>query len=245
MTSFTVKFADTVIGIRSSREDFSYYFRYFPSDETPQFYVEATAEEIEKMKAALKKREDFAALSPKKLDEVAEFCVLHEQIARRLLGDGVLLIHGSAVADKNGAYLFIAPSGTGKSTHTALWIKVYDNKYYIINDDKPMLRLTEDGVTIYATPWGMAGKPRRGEATRLKAIISLERGEENRIWQVDSKSFFAEVIKASLRGNTPKEAVQILTLEQKVLENVVCCKMTCNMDPEAAVMSHDFLTALT
>ena len=89
-----------------------------------------------------------------------------------------------------------------------------------------MLRLTEDGVTIYATPWGMAGKPRRGEATRLKAIISLERGEENRIWQVDSKTFYAEVIKASLRGNTPQEAVQILTLEQKVLENVVCCKMT-------------------
>lgn len=245
MTSFTVKFADTAIGIRSSREDFSRNFIYFPSDETPRFYVEATAEEIEKMAAALKKREDFAVLDPDRLAEISEFCVVHELIARKLLEDNVLLIHGSAIADRHGAYLFIAPSGTGKTTHTKLWRQVYGDRYFCINDDKPMLRLTGDGVIIYATPWGMAGKPRRGEAKPLKAIVALERGGENKIWQVDSRSFYADVIKASLRGNTPQEAVQILTLEQKILEKVVCCKMTCNMDPQAAVVAHDFLTSLT
>lgn len=244
MKEFTVEFADAVIGIRSSRENFSQLFKLYLSDKTPQFYVEATAAEIEKMKAKLKNHAGFDAVSPDKQAEFTELCVVHELIARDLLNDGVLLIHGSAIADSNGAYLFIAPSGTGKSTHTELWRKVYGSQYYVINDDKPMLRPTENGVIIYATPWGFAGKPARGTSARLRAIISLERGEENRIWQVDKRSFYADVIKASLRGNTPQEAVQILTMEQKILESVACCRMTCNTDPQAAVLSHDFLNAL-
>ena len=55
------------------------------------------------------------------------------------------MLHSSAVVVDGRAYLFTASSGTGKSTHTKLWLELFGEKAYILNDDKPAVRL-EDGI---------------------------------------------------------------------------------------------------
>lgn len=66
------------------------------------------------------------------------------------------LMHGAVVAWKDQGYLFTAPSGTGKSTHLALWKKYLGDQAEVINGDKPFLKVMEDEVWVYGTPW--AGK---------------------------------------------------------------------------------------
>lgn len=53
--------------------------------------------------------------------------------------DGILL-HSSAISVDNEAYLFTANSGTGKSTHCALWMKYFRDRAVMINDDKPVIK---------------------------------------------------------------------------------------------------------
>lgn len=65
-------------------------------------------------------------------------------------------MHGAVVAWKDQGYLFTAPSGTGKSTHLALWKKYLGDQAEVINGDKPFLKVMEDEVWVYGTPW--AGK---------------------------------------------------------------------------------------
>lgn len=48
-----------------------------------------------------------------------------------------ILLHSSCVVVDGAAYAFSADSGTGKSTHTALWLKHFGNRAYMLNDDKP------------------------------------------------------------------------------------------------------------
>lgn len=82
---------------------------------------------------------------------------LHEYIttgldfARALLNYNGFCLHSSAIAVDNKAVLFAAKSGTGKSTHTRLWREYFgEDKAVMINDDKPAIRLMDDGFRIAA-----------------------------------------------------------------------------------------------
>lgn len=63
-----------------------------------------------------------------------------------------ILLHSSCVVVDGAAYAFSADSGTGKSTHTALWLKHFGNRAYMLNDDKPAIRLVGDRVYACGTP---------------------------------------------------------------------------------------------
>ena len=61
-------------------------------------------------------------------------------------------IHASVVQLDGRGYLFMGKSGTGKSTHSALWMQAFEG-CELLNDDNPTLRLMGDEVWVYGTPW--------------------------------------------------------------------------------------------
>ena len=78
--------------------------------------------------------------------EEQEYICCGAAFCRELIGHGRFFLHASAVVYEDAAYLFSAPSGTGKSTHTALWRELFPGSY-ILNDDKPVLQPGPEGVT--------------------------------------------------------------------------------------------------
>ena len=63
-----------------------------------------------------------------------------------------LLVHASVIRNNGYGYLFTAPSGTGKSTHTHLWYK-YIPGSDLMNDDNPVVRIVDGEVRIFGSPW--------------------------------------------------------------------------------------------
>ena len=63
-----------------------------------------------------------------------------------------LLVHASLVRNNGWGYPFIAKSGTGKSTHVSMWLR-YIPGSDLMNDDNPIIRIIEDKVYIYGSPW--------------------------------------------------------------------------------------------
>lgn len=86
-------------------------------------------------------------------DAYLETLAVYRKIADILLSCDTLLFHGSVVAVDREGYLFTAKSGTGKSTHTRLWREYFGERAIMVNDDKPLLHITDSGVTAYGTPW--------------------------------------------------------------------------------------------
>lgn len=111
-------------------------------------------------------------------DKYLETLAVYRKIARKLLEFDTLLFHGSVVAVDGTGYLFTAKSGTGKSTHTRLWRQLFGSRAVMANDDKPLLKITDNGVIAYGTPWN--GKHRLGSniSIPLRAICILGRGRD-------------------------------------------------------------------
>lgn len=72
--------------------------------------------------------------------------------SQAVLLHGAISLHASAVYRGGYAYLFLGKSGTGKSTHSALWMKHFPDTD-LLNDDNPTVRMEEGGIVAYGTPW--------------------------------------------------------------------------------------------
>lgn len=153
---------------------------------------------------------------------------------RTAINYGTMLIHSSALIYDGGAYLFSAKSGVGKSTHTKLWLKAFGDKVHIMNDDKPVVKLLDGKAIAYGTPFDGGSGIALNEAYPLKAIIFIERGEENSVRvpetkEVIQKLYFqtAHMVGASTAENMLKNFEKLLSLTKFYV-------LTCNTDISAA-----------
>ena len=155
------------------------------------------------------------------------------KIADALLAYDILVFHGSAVAVDGVGYLFTAKSGTGKSTHTALWQTYFGERAVMINDDKPLLAVTAQGVTVSGTPWN--GKHFRGTnmSAPLRAICILERAEENRIEPISAKVAYPMLVQQVNRPSDPQKLQKTLRLIDQLSGQVRLFRLGCNMDISA------------
>lgn len=233
------KIVKTSAMFESTREFCKNYF----SDRNPDFSIEIKEEDIvfEREKSA---REDqLEGLPVRHLsDAQLEITAVQRKITEKLFEYDTLLFHGSVVAVDNVAYLFTAKSGTGKSTHTRLWRECFGERAVMVNDDKPFLRITEEGVLAYGSPWN--GKHGLGTniCVPLKAICILERGEENRISQIDAKDALMMLLQQSNRPMQPSLMPKYLELIDRLAAKVAFFRLECNMEPEAAIVAYEAMS---
>ncbi len=172
-------------------------------------------------------------------DDYLETLAVYRKMATGLLDYDVLLFHGSTVAVDGEAYLFTAKSGTGKSTHVRLWREMFGERAVMVNDDKPLLRIGDSGVTAYGTPWD--GKHRLSEriAVPLKALCILQRSENNSIEQITPRDAWPMLIQQVYRPQEAQKLKKVMCLVDKLAEHTRLYRMGCNMEPAAAAMAYE------
>ena len=219
------------------------YCQDYLTDGEPDFSVTVTPEDIafERIKAA--REDELEGLPIRHLsDELLELTALQRKITECLFAHDTLLFHGSVVAVDAEGFLFTAKSGTGKSTHTRLWREVFGDRAVMVNDDKPFLRIGENAVTAYGSPW--MGKHGLGAnlCVPLRAICILERGEENRIEPISAAQALPMLFQQSQRPGNPANLPRYMDLVDALAERTAFYRMQCNMDPEAAVTAYRGMT---
>ena len=243
MTEFVIEIAGCPIGIAAIYESTRDFCREYLSEETPQFSVTLTLEDIE-LERQMSARED--QLEGRRVqnhsNEYLETIALQRKIARRLISSDVLLFHGSTIAVNGACYLFTAKSGTGKSTHVRLWRELLGQHAVMVNDDKPFLHVTPEGVTAFGTPWN--GKHHLGNniAVPLKAICILERGAENSIQPITAREALPILFQQSHRPTDSKLMGKYLELLDGLANGVAFYRLQCNMDPQAAVLAYETMS---
>ena len=167
-------------------------------------------------------------------DAYLETLAVYRKIAEKMPDYDTILMHGSCISVDGSAYLFTAKSGTGKSTHTKLWRELLGSRAVMVNDDKPLIRITRDGVIVYGTPWN--GKHRLGEniAVPLKAICILKRAEENTIYPISAIEAYPMLLQQVYRPLDAAAMQKTLKLIDGMTQHVSFWELGCNMSLEAA-----------
>lgn len=229
------KIADKVIEVTSLHEKVHNYCKDYASDEVADFLVSTTQEDIDfeaQREIICAEREGREPL--KSSDDYREELAVYRKIAEKMPDYNTVLFHGSVIAVDGQGFLFTAKSGTGKSTHTRLWREYFGDKAIMVNDDKPLLKITDNGVIAYGTPYN--GKHQLGcnMSVPIKALCILTRGEKNSIVRIEKSDAYAMLLQQVYRPIKTLQMAKTLRLIDELAVNVELYRLTCNMDIEAA-----------
>ena len=176
-------------------------------------------------------------------DGYCESICMYRHICEHMPAYGVFLMHASVIEVDGYAYAFSAPSGTGKSTHTALWLKNIPHAR-VLNGDKPLLRVEEDGsVTAFGTPWN--GKENWGKniSAPLRAVCFLERGLTNTIRRASEEETVMRLAQQLYLRGDRSVVNQSLLLMDTFVRSVPFYVLACNISDEAAHLSYGTMSA--
>lgn len=178
-------------------------------------------------------------IDPELLAYIYEGC----EFARQLLKFNGVWIHASAVVVDGKAYLFSAPCGTGKSTHTSKWLELFGDKAFIINDDKPAIRIIDGEFFVYGTPWSGKHDISVNTRAKLQGICFLRRDETNWIKPMDLTTAIAEMVNTSNFKATPEQFNKKLDIFDEIIRNIPIWEMGCTPTVEAAKMAYEAMSS--
>lgn len=176
-------------------------------------------------------------------EDMAEYLSTGFDFYRKLLNYDGFMMHASAVVVDGKAYLFSAKSGTGKSTHTKLWLQYFGERAYILNDDKPALRLMDGKWYAFGTPWSGKDDNSVNTCVELAGIAVVKRADENAIEPYTGISAIFDIFTQVTRPKPHELREKTMNLLSKLITDVPIWKLNCNMEMEAAEIAYKAMCA--
>ena len=243
MAEFSMKIAGHVARVQSLFDSTPHFFAKYLTDEPVEFSIRVKPEDLQFEQDFLLQEALEEGFRPRVFtDPFLDRAAIQRQFAHHLLPRQVLLLHGSAIAADDRGYLFIARSGTGKSTHTRLWRQLLADRAVMINDDKPFVHHREECFFLCGSPWSGKHGLDSNLSVPLAGICLLERGQENRIAPLDAQLGLQVLLQHSCPPLPPQLQETFHQLMKQLATSVPLWKMECNKDPMAAQVAFEAMS---
>ena len=153
---------------------------------------------------------------------------------------GRVPVHSSTVVCDGRAVMCLGESGTGKSTHTRLWLENIGGTH-LLNDDSPILAVEDEEVVVYGSPWSGKTHCYRQERRPVAAFLRLEQKPYNKIERLGVLQSFAALQPSCPPCLAREEHCmdRLVHFISDVIERSAVYRMGCLPDADAARMSHD------
>ena len=174
-------------------------------------------------------------------EDYAESLSLYRSIAESLPDFSRFVIHGASITFDNKGIIFIAPSGTGKSTHIKLWRKVYKNRVDIINGDKPIIDLSGDTPKIWSSPYAGKENWQKNTCAPLCAVVLLRRAKTDSIQKAQPAKYLSEVISQIYKPQTGGGFAKTVAAADKMFGRVPFYILECTPTENAVTVAREGL----
>ncbi|MGI6220158.1 MAG: hypothetical protein ACOYJE_09970 [Bacteroidaceae bacterium] len=153
-----------------------------------------------------------------------------------------LLLHASVVECGGKAYLFQGKSGTGKSTHSRLWLRVVKDAV-LLNDDNPIVRIEDGQVFVYGSPWSGKTPCYRNRRVPAGAFVRLVQAPENHIRLCRPAEAFASLLPSCSAMKWDKPLYDaVCESVSEVVQSVPTYRLECLPDEAAARLCYQEIT---
>lgn len=243
MDDFTIQIAGLVARVNPIFASTREYCRAYLTELEPEFFVEVTENDLAYEQGMAEKEALEEGLRIRKFtDPFLERATIQRRISEELLSRNTILLHGSTVGIDGKAYLFTAPCGTGKSTHTRFWRETFGDRAVMVNDDKAFLQITPSGIYAHGSPWSGKHGLDTNVCLPLKGICFLQRGTENRIHPVKPEICLDELLHQSFIPEDSGSRTKVFALVNALSQIVPLWEMECTKDPVAALVSYEAMS---
>jgi len=148
-----------------------------------------------------------------------------------------ILLHSSCIVVDGVAYAFSADSGTGKSTHANLWLEHFKDRAYMLNDDKPAIRIINGKIYACGTPWSGKYDYSKPENVPLGAICFIERSENNWIKKADTGKAVFNIFSQTIRKLGMNGMNRLFDVIEDIFSSVDLYELGCDISDEAFEVS--------
>ena len=148
------------------------------------------------------------------------------------------LFHSSVVSHKGKAYMFLGKSGTGKSTHSQLWLKHIEGTE-LVNDDNPVVRIIDGEARVYGSPWSGKTPCYRNVDYPIGGIVKLKQAPANSIRRMSAVEAYV-ALAMSISGMRWKKWMGdgLHQTENQLTASVPVWHLSCLPDQNAAELCH-------
>jgi hypothetical protein len=154
-----------------------------------------------------------------------------------LFNDGIA-IHASAIEFNGKGIIFTAPSGTGKSTQASLWRENKEAK--ILNGDRAAIRVLNDKVYVYGTPWSGSSQCFINRRSPLSAIIVLEQHTENSIQKLTNREAIPYLLPRCFLPYHDSDIMRMaISNLEKIIKEIPLYLLKCKPDREAVELVYE------
>ena len=174
--------------------DLGCFFRNYLSNGQPDFSFSYSFSEVIDLMAS-DKYKPLKEIIVSENRILFEETVIYRHITDILSFYDTILFHGSVVSVDGEGYMFTAKSGVGKSTQSRLWKEFFGERAVIVNDDKPLIKLINNGMPyVYGTPWSGKYELNSNISVPLKAICIIRQSRENSISRVSVAEYYGTLL---------------------------------------------------
>lgn len=175
--------------------------------------------------------------------EYCESTCIYRNICSKIVFKNRFFFHASVVEVDGQSYAFSAKSGTGKSTHTFLWLKKFKKRARIINGDKPIMEIKDNKLIAYGTPWCGKEGLNINTSSPIKAICFIERDKKNSIKKIEEIEIIDRLI-GQLEFPKEKENIEkLIDLLDWVIKNIPFYVLRCNISRKAVKVAYKGMNA--
>ena len=230
MNQLIVNFADIKIKIHTN---YDYMFKFCKD------YIVNTTEydfEVYPSEDYQHKMDDNPLFSAAYCESIS----LYEEIGKQLPFYNAFIMHGATITYQDKGLMFTAQSGTGKSTHIKLWKKHFGKDVDIVTGDKPIVRVFNDGIKVYGTPYSGKECWHKNRSANLDSICIVQRGTTNKICKITSEEAILPLYQQIF---IPKDneiiAGKILDLFNHLLTSIPIYVLQCDISEEAVQVAYE------
>ncbi len=151
------------------------------------------------------------------------------------LNHGVVPIHASSIRYNDEALLFLGESGTGKSTHSQMWIGNIEGAS-LLNDDSPLLRIVDGVLYTFGSPWSGKLPCYINKNYTTKALVRISRNTYNKVFKHDTLSSIGAIYPSLPPMFAANEdlADKVLDLVSDIILTTPIYTLTCLPNADAA-----------
>lgn len=206
---------------------------YLAADQSENQHIDITIDITdERIKEAM-------AEHPELRQDDWEYMLTGSDFYTELINFNGILLHSSCIVVDDVAYAFSADSGTGKSTHTQLWLDYFGDRAYMLNDDKPAIRIIGSKVYACGTPFSGKYDYSTPKVVELAGICFLERSTENWIKQADTAKAVFNIFSQTVRKLNRDKMDNLFNVIEEIFAKVPLYELGCNISQDAMLTSYN------